>query len=53
MNLCSFSDFAQACQDAGIVFIGPSPSVMARMGDKVAARKAAIEAGMYLLITST
>ena len=38
------SDFAQACQDAGIVFIGPSPQVMARMGDKVAARQAAIEA---------
>jgi biotin carboxylase len=29
------ADFAQACQDHGIVFIGPSPSVMRRMGDKV------------------
>ncbi|KJH44200.1 Carbamoyl-phosphate synthase L chain protein [Dictyocaulus viviparus] len=29
------SDFAQACNQAGITFIGPSPDVMARMGDKV------------------
>lgn len=43
------ADFAQACNDAGIVFIGPSQEVMARMGDKVAARKAAIEAGKLLV----
>ncbi|MFH4973547.1 hypothetical protein AB6A40_000256 [Gnathostoma spinigerum] len=43
------SDFAQACEDAGIVYIGPNPSVMARMGDKVAARKAAIEAGIKVV----
>ncbi|TKR79894.1 hypothetical protein L596_014048 [Steinernema carpocapsae] len=40
------SDFARACERAGIAFIGPSPDVMARMGDKVAARRAAIEAGI-------
>lgn len=43
------ADFAQACQDAGIVFIGPSPHVMRRMGDKVAAREAAIEAGVTVV----
>ncbi|EFP05831.1 hypothetical protein GCK72_018113 [Caenorhabditis remanei] len=43
------SDFAAACQNAGIVFIGPSPDVMARMGDKVAARQAAIEAGVQVV----
>ncbi|VDM62400.1 unnamed protein product [Angiostrongylus costaricensis] len=43
------SDFAQACIDAGITFIGPSPEVMARMGDKVAARQAAIEAGVQVV----
>ncbi|GMS80163.1 hypothetical protein PENTCL1PPCAC_2338, partial [Pristionchus entomophagus] len=32
------SDFAQACENAGLVFIGPSPDVMARMGDKVYCR---------------
>lgn len=38
------SDFAQACVDSGIRFIGPSPRVVQQMGDKVAARIAAIEA---------
>ncbi|XP_077284120.1 pyruvate carboxylase isoform X2 [Arctopsyche grandis] len=38
------SDFAQAIIDAGLRFIGPSPKVVQQMGDKVAARKAAIEA---------
>ncbi|CAB3228398.1 unnamed protein product [Arctia plantaginis] len=38
------SDFAQAVTDAGLRFIGPTPSVVQQMGDKVAARKAAIEA---------
>ncbi|CAG9788130.1 unnamed protein product [Diatraea saccharalis] len=38
------SDFAQAIIDAGLRFIGPAPRVVQQMGDKVAARKAAIEA---------
>nr|CAB3264684.1 pyruvate carboxylase, mitochondrial [Phallusia mammillata] len=36
------SDFAQACIDAGIRFIGPSPTVVQQMGNKVAARKIAV-----------
>ena len=43
------SDFAQACIDAGIKFIGPSPAVMSRMGDKVEARKTAIAAGLQVI----
>ncbi|EYC27024.1 hypothetical protein Y032_0009g478 [Ancylostoma ceylanicum] len=43
------SDFARACTQAGITFIGPSAEVMARMGDKVAARQAAIEAGVQVV----
>ncbi|KAK0411400.1 hypothetical protein QR680_005636 [Steinernema hermaphroditum] len=43
------ADFARACEEAEIVFIGPSPDVMARMGDKVAARQAAIEAGVQVV----
>ncbi|CAD5229309.1 unnamed protein product [Bursaphelenchus okinawaensis] len=43
------SDFARACHDAGIAFIGPPAEVMARMGDKVAARQAAIEAGVEVV----
>ncbi|MBI2935448.1 MAG: acetyl-CoA carboxylase biotin carboxylase subunit [Chloroflexi bacterium] len=41
--------FARACQEAGIVFIGPSPEVMERMGDKVLARILAREAGLPLI----
>ncbi|XP_034951746.1 pyruvate carboxylase, mitochondrial isoform X2 [Chelonus insularis] len=43
------SDFAQAVVDAGIRFIGPSPKVVQQMGDKVAARQAAIEAGVPIV----
>ncbi|XP_011629850.1 pyruvate carboxylase, mitochondrial isoform X2 [Pogonomyrmex barbatus] len=43
------SDFAQAVTDAGIRFIGPSPKVVQQMGDKVAARQAAIEAGVPIV----
>jgi acetyl-CoA carboxylase biotin carboxylase subunit len=31
--------FAQACQDAGLIFIGPSPEVIAALGDKNRARE--------------
>lgn len=40
------SDFAQACCDAGVRFIGPSPEVVRKMGDKVEARAIAIAAGV-------
>ncbi|XP_034234094.1 pyruvate carboxylase, mitochondrial isoform X1 [Thrips palmi] len=43
------SDFAQAVVDAGIRFIGPAPSVVQKMGDKVAARQAAIAAGVPIV----
>ncbi|MBU0728604.1 MAG: acetyl-CoA carboxylase biotin carboxylase subunit [Proteobacteria bacterium] len=32
-------DFSQACQDAGITFIGPTPEVIRNLGDKVTARR--------------
>ncbi|XP_047028787.1 pyruvate carboxylase, mitochondrial-like [Helicoverpa zea] len=43
------SDFAQAVVNAGIRFIGPSPAVVQQMGDKVAARKAAIDAKVPII----
>lgn len=42
-------DFAQACLDAGITFIGPKPDSMRRMGDKVVARETAIQAGVQVV----
>ncbi|MCX7087385.1 MAG: acetyl-CoA carboxylase biotin carboxylase subunit [Methylococcales bacterium] len=38
--------FAKACQERGIVFIGPSAEVISRMGDKTEARKAMLAAGI-------
>jgi acetyl-CoA carboxylase biotin carboxylase subunit len=40
------AEFAQACVDAGIVFIGPPASAMATLGSKTRARQAADAAGM-------
>ena len=38
--------FAKALQDAGIVFIGPNPTAIEAMGDKIASKKAAAAAGV-------
>lgn len=40
------AEFAKACADRGLVFIGPSAEVIQRMGDKTEARKAMIAAGI-------
>jgi pyruvate carboxylase len=42
-------DFAQACADAGILFVGPTPEVMITLGNKVAARNAAVAAGVPVM----
>ncbi len=39
-------EFADACAEAGITFIGPRPETMRRLGNKVAARNLAIEIGV-------
>jgi acetyl-CoA carboxylase biotin carboxylase subunit len=43
------ADFAQACDDAGIVFIGPPASAIHAMGSKTEARKLARAAGTPIL----
>ncbi|MBB3008152.1 pyruvate carboxylase [Cupriavidus alkaliphilus] len=42
-------EFAQAVIDAGIRWIGPLPEVMRKLGNKVAARNAAIAAGVPVM----
>src|SRR3989304_2480297 len=44
--LAERSDFAQACEDSGIAFIGPKPSAIAAMGDKAVARATVQKAGV-------
>ncbi|MFY7866922.1 acetyl-CoA carboxylase biotin carboxylase subunit [Roseateles sp.] len=38
--------FAQACHDAGLVFIGPSPQAIRAMGDKAGAKRLMAAAGV-------
>ena len=40
------ADFAQACADAGLIFIGPPPEAIRMMGDKTAARALMEKAGV-------
>ncbi|MSM40677.1 MAG: pyruvate carboxylase [Geobacter sp.] len=40
------ADFAEACERAGIAFIGPKAEMQRALGDKVSARKVAVAAGV-------
>lgn len=42
-------EFAEACRENGIIFIGPQPSVMRTLGNKVDARNAAVLAGVPVM----
>ena len=43
------ADFAQAVIDAGLIWIGPPPSAISALGDKVSARRIAAKAGAPLV----
>jgi acetyl-CoA carboxylase biotin carboxylase subunit len=47
--LAESSTFATICRDCNIKFIGPSPEVIAMMGDKVEARRTMTAAGVPIL----
>ena len=38
--------FARRCKEEGIIFVGPEPEVMDRLGNKVAAKQVALEVGV-------
>jgi len=44
--------FARAVTEAGIRWVGPSPDVIESMGDKIAAKRVAVEAGVPTLPSS-
>lgn len=43
------ADFAAACRDAGVVFVGPSPEIIHAMGDKIVAKEIAHKSGVPML----
>ncbi len=47
--LAERADFAQACRDADVVFVGPNPSSIAAMGDKAVARTTVSRAGVQVV----
>lgn len=47
------ADFARACEMSGITFIGPPSSILAQMGDKLAAKATAIACNVPIIPGST
>jgi len=41
--------FAEACAAAGLIFVGPTPQIMRRLGNKVSARELAVSAGVPVM----
>ncbi|MBA2565191.1 MAG: acetyl-CoA carboxylase biotin carboxylase subunit [Gemmatimonadetes bacterium] len=44
--LAENAEFAEICAESGLTFVGPSPEVIRRMGDKAEARRVMAEAGV-------
>ena len=43
------AEFAQKCEEAGIVFIGPNHNMMMRLGDKIKSKQVAISVGVPVI----
>lgn len=46
------TEFARACREAGIIFIGPSPESMQALGDKLRSKDIALAAGVPVIPSS-
>ncbi|MGD2186721.1 MAG: acetyl-CoA carboxylase biotin carboxylase subunit [Desulfobacterales bacterium] len=51
--LAEKEEFAKACIDAGIVFIGPTPENVRLAGDKISAKKMVEQAGVSIIPSSS
>ena len=51
--LAENADFAKACEDAGIIFIGPNSKVLGQMGDKLSAKEMALRCNVPTIPGST
>ncbi|MCB1693791.1 MAG: carbamoyl-phosphate synthase large subunit [Pseudomonadales bacterium] len=47
------AEFAEACEAAGITFVGPAPHALRMFGDKAAARRLAVDTGVPVLRGTT
>ena len=47
--LAENAEFARACRQAGLVFIGPAPEAMERLGNKIEARRRMEKAGVPVI----
>lgn len=43
------ASFADACEQAGVKFVGPPSGAIQKMGDKIASKKIAAEAGVHTI----
>ena len=47
--LAESPEFAEACAEAGITFVGPSPQTMRSLGNKISARELAVSVGVLVV----